>query len=93
MVSVTKAGHRLVVRNGVAEPRTVTTAAGELEIQGPVRGQGAAAPGVDGQRYQDYAASLDENLWDLYRRLKSGRYRAPVIRRVYIPKGTESFGR
>ena len=31
-------------------------------------------------------AGLDENLWDLYRRLKSGRYRAPAIRRVYIPK-------
>jgi transposase-like protein len=28
-------GHALVVRNGVAEPRTVTTAAGELEIQTP----------------------------------------------------------
>jgi len=30
-----EAGHALVVRNGVAEPRTVTTAAGELEIQVP----------------------------------------------------------
>ena len=30
-----KAGHALVVRNGVAAPRTVTTAAGELEIQAP----------------------------------------------------------
>jgi transposase-like protein len=29
------AGHALVVRNGVAEPRSVTTAAGELEIQAP----------------------------------------------------------
>ncbi len=29
------AGHALVVRNGVAEPRTVTTAAGALEIQAP----------------------------------------------------------
>src|SRR5207244_11578610 len=29
------AGHALVVRNGVAEPRTVITAAGELEIQAP----------------------------------------------------------
>src|ERR671938_119390 len=28
-------GHALVVRNGVAEPRRVTTAAGELEIQAP----------------------------------------------------------
>jgi hypothetical protein len=31
-----EAGHALVVRNGVAEPRTVTTAAGALEIQTPV---------------------------------------------------------
>jgi RNA-directed DNA polymerase len=45
-----------------------------------------AAPGVDGQSYDDYAAGLDENLWNLYRRLKSGRYRAPAIRRVHIPK-------
>src|SRR5262249_8338017 len=29
------AGHALGVRNGVAEPRAVTTAAGELEIQAP----------------------------------------------------------
>src|SRR3982074_2639276 len=29
------AGQALVVRKGVAEPRTVTTAAGELEIQAP----------------------------------------------------------
>jgi putative transposase len=28
-------GHALVVRNGVAEPRKVTTAAGELKIQTP----------------------------------------------------------
>ena len=28
-------GHALVVRNGVAEPRKVTTAAGELEVQTP----------------------------------------------------------
>ncbi len=46
-----------------------------------------AAPGVDGQRYEDYAANLDQNLQDLHARLKSGRYQAPVIRRVYIPKG------
>src|SRR5712671_2149942 len=45
-----------------------------------------AAPGVDGQSYEDYAAKLDQNLKDVYARLKSGRYQAPVIRRVYIPK-------
>ena len=45
-----------------------------------------AAPGVDGQSYEDYAVNLDQNLKDLYARLKNGRYQAPVIRRVYIPK-------
>lgn len=45
-----------------------------------------AAPGADGQRYEDYAANLERNLKDLYARLKSGRYQAPIIRRVYIPK-------
>src|SRR6266581_4444591 len=49
-------------------------------------GRGAAAPGVDGRSYEDCAVSLDRNLRDLYARLKGGRYRAPVIRRVYIPK-------
>jgi len=47
-----------------------------------------AAPGVDGQRYDDYAARLDENLRDLYDRLKTGRYRAPAVRRVYIAKAS-----
>src|SRR5229473_4377216 len=45
-----------------------------------------AAPGVDGQSYEDYAANLDQNLKDLHARLTTGRYQAPVIRRVYIPK-------
>src|SRR6266487_53919 len=46
-----------------------------------------AAPGVDGQSYEDYAANLDQNLKDVHARLTTGRYKAPVIRRVYIPKG------
>jgi group II intron reverse transcriptase/maturase len=50
-----------------------------------------AAPGVDGQSYVDYAANLDQNLQDLHARLKSGRYQAPVIRRVHIPKGNGKF--
>ena len=45
-----------------------------------------AAPGVDGQHYEDYAVNLDQKLRDLHTRLKSGRYQAPVIRRVYLPK-------
>ncbi len=45
-----------------------------------------AAPGLDGQRYEDYANNLGPNLQDLYERLRTGRYRAPVVRRAYIPK-------
>lgn len=46
-----------------------------------------AAPGVDGQTAADYAERLDENLQSLLDRFKSGNYRAPPVRRVYIPKG------
>ena len=46
-----------------------------------------AAAGVDGRSYEDYAANLDQNLKDVHARLTTGRYQAPVIRRVYIPKG------
>jgi RNA-directed DNA polymerase len=45
-----------------------------------------AAPGVDGQRYTDYAEHLEQNLAEVYGRLKSGHYQAPPIRRAYIPK-------
>jgi transposase-like protein len=33
--AVDERGHRLVVRNGHAEPRTITTAAGRIEVQAP----------------------------------------------------------
>jgi len=49
-----------------------------------------AAVGVDGQTAQEYAANLEENLRSLLTRAKSGRYRAPPVRRVYIPKGDGS---
>ncbi len=44
------------------------------------------AAGIDGVVAADYEASLEANLLDLLERLKSGRYRAPAVRRVYIPK-------
>jgi retron-type reverse transcriptase len=47
-----------------------------------------AAPGVDGQTGEDYGKNLLGNLRDLLDRAKSGRYRAPPVRRVHIPKGT-----
>src|SRR5215831_6471695 len=45
-----------------------------------------AAPGVDGHSYEEYAANLGQKLRELHARLKSGRYQAPMIRRVYLPK-------
>lgn len=45
------------------------------------------ATGVDGQTAAEYAANLDANLALLLTRAKSGTYRAPPVRRVYIPKG------
>ncbi len=45
------------------------------------------APGVDGQTAADYARDLDVNLASLLERAKSGTYRAPPVRRAYIPKG------
>lgn len=46
------------------------------------------ATGVDGQTGADYEANLVENLKSLEDRAKSGRYRAPPVRRAWIPKGT-----
>jgi RNA-directed DNA polymerase len=45
------------------------------------------ATGVDGQSAIEYANDLESNLLSLLDRAKSGRYRAPPVRRVQIPKG------
>ena len=45
-----------------------------------------AAAGVDGLRWQDYAADLERNIEDLHARVHRGAYRAQPSRRVFIPK-------
>jgi group II intron reverse transcriptase/maturase len=45
------------------------------------------AAGVDGQGASQFAEQLEGNLRSLLDRAKSGRYRAPPVRRVHIPKG------
>jgi RNA-directed DNA polymerase len=47
----------------------------------------SGAPGVDGMTAAEYERNLEANLADLLERAKSGRYQAPPVRRVYIPKG------
>jgi RNA-directed DNA polymerase len=45
-----------------------------------------AAAGVDGETWEHYGETLEQNLQDLSQRLKRGAYRARPVRRVYIPK-------
>jgi group II intron reverse transcriptase/maturase len=53
------------------------------------------ALGVDGQSAEQYGTALEDNLRSLLERAKSGKYRAPAVRRVHIPKargGTRPLG-
>ncbi len=45
-----------------------------------------AAPGVDQVTAKQYAEHLDDNLRDLHERLRSGRYRATPVKRVWLDK-------
>ena len=45
-----------------------------------------AAAGVDGVTAAHYEADLEANLTNLLERFKSGRYRAPAVRRVHLEK-------
>ena len=48
------------------------------------------ASGIDGVTAAQYEANLEANLSALLERIKSGRYVAPPVRRVYIPKADGS---
>lgn len=45
------------------------------------------AAGVDGQTAADYRQKLEENLESLLARAKEGSYKAPPVKRGYVPKG------
>src|SRR5437667_7612111 len=45
-----------------------------------------ASAGIDGVTYEQYEAHVEENIRQLHRRLKEGKYRVQPLRRVYIPK-------
>ena len=46
-----------------------------------------SAGGVDGKTWQQYGLEFPARCESLLEEFKSGRYKAPAIRRVYIPKG------
>lgn len=45
------------------------------------------ALGIDGRSAADFERDLDANLRSLLERAHTGRYRAPPVRRTYIPRG------
>ncbi|MFQ6616961.1 MAG: group II intron reverse transcriptase/maturase [Fidelibacterota bacterium] len=45
-----------------------------------------SSPGIDGITAKQYGENLEENLEDLYKRLKSGRYKAPPVVRAWLEK-------
>jgi group II intron reverse transcriptase/maturase len=49
-----------------------------------------SAGGIDGKTWQEYGKEFPDRRESLLDEFKSGRYRAPAIRRVYIPKDKHS---
>jgi len=49
-----------------------------------------SAPGIDGESWEAYATQRSERLPLLLESFHKGTYRAPPVRRVYIPKGDGS---
>jgi RNA-directed DNA polymerase len=58
----------------------------ELLLEAYHRTSKDSAPGVDKVTAQEYSEHLYENLHDLHERLKSNRYVAPPVERVWIEK-------
>ena len=43
-----------------------------------------ALPGLDGMTAQEYAVNLDENLHNLYEKMRNGQYVAPPVKRIWL---------
>lgn len=73
------------------EKRALTTLAHHIDIEWLEeafrRTRKDGATGTDGVTASEYGTQLRTNLQRLLDRAKSGTYRAPAVRRVFIPKG------
>ncbi len=89
--TVTTKCHRIATLARQAPELSFTTLAHHMDIdwmrEAYRRTRKSGALGVDGQTAAMYAADLEKNLQSLLDRAKSGTYRAPPVRRTYIPKG------
>jgi len=85
---------RIAELAGRAPDMVITSLAHHIDVdflrEAYRRTRKSGAPGVDGQTAEEYAKNLEANLQSLLNRFKSGTYRAPAVRRVYIPKGDGS---
>jgi group II intron reverse transcriptase/maturase len=50
------------------------------------------ASGVDGETTKEFESEIETRFLDIWERLKAGRYKAPPVRRVDIPKGPGKAG-
>src|SRR6516225_1796158 len=77
-----------LARNG--PDMAFTTLAHHMDIEwmlaAHARTRKDGAVGVDGQTADEYEVNLEANLQNLLDRAKSGTYKAPPVRRAYIPK-------
>jgi RNA-directed DNA polymerase len=85
---------QLIASLAKVEKRALTTLAHHIDIEWLKEAvqltRKDGAPGIDGVTAQQYERQLEENLRSLLNRAKSGEYRAPAVRRVFIPKGDGS---
>src|SRR5690349_3983242 len=89
--------HRIATLAKELTGRELTTLAHHIDVpflqEAYRRTRKDGAVGVDGQTAEAYAEHLDENLTSLLDRFKAGTYRAPPVRRAYIPKEGSPTGR
>ena len=80
-----------IAETAVREPgRIFTTLAHLIDIdflrEAFHRTRKDGAPGIDEVTAKEYAENLDENLHSLHERLRTGRYKAPPVKRVWVDK-------
>jgi retron-type reverse transcriptase len=93
-VAVSTKLQRIAERSKASPEMPWTTLAHHIDIEwlrvAYRRTRKDGATGVDRVTAAEYGRKLDDNLQSLLDRVKAGRYRAPPVRRVHIPKGTGS---
>lgn len=80
-----------IVKLAREEKRALTTLAHHIDVdwlrEAFRRTRKDGATGADGVTAKEYEEKLQDNLQRLLTAAKSGMYRAPAVRRVFIPKG------